>query len=377
VSSAGGAAVGFAVGGVGALLATPLAIRLARRLDFFDRPREYRQHGAPTPFLGGAAVLLAFLVAATATGDLSWRWLVVMGLAIGMWVIGTTDDAIAVPPKWRLLLVSGAAGAVFASGLGWDAAAPGVVDLLLTVVWIVGLVNALNLMDNLEGACGTVAAVSAAGIGALALVKGQPTVAALALALCGSCAGFLPWNLAGPARVFLGDGGSMPVGFLLATLAMAAARRSSAGAAGILVGAMLVGLPILDVALVSLSRSRRGVTLMTGGRDHLTHRILLVARSPRLVAAALAAGQFSLCTVAIVGYGIGSGAVAWFGLAAFLAGLATIAMLDRPRWRPAGIAVAPAVPGITIAATVGDLAVADPPRHLEQAARAIPENRAL
>src|SRR5436305_2375661 len=261
------AAVGFGVGLPVSLMATPLAIRLARRTGFYDRPREYRQHVAPTPFLGGAAVLAGFLIGALALGNLAPHLVVPMICAVGMWLLGTLDDGLSVAPKWRLLAAAGAALALYLSGMGWNTAGTWVVNLPLTILWIVGLVNAFNLMDNLDGACATVATVSAAGIGVVAAAKGQPLVAGLAFALSGACAGFLPWNLAGPARIFLGDGGSMPIGFLVAALAMLTARQSDTGRAGILLGALLVGLPILDVALVSLSRTRRGLSLLTGGRD--------------------------------------------------------------------------------------------------------------
>jgi UDP-GlcNAc:undecaprenyl-phosphate/decaprenyl-phosphate GlcNAc-1-phosphate transferase len=336
------AAVGFAVAGVASFAATPLAIRVARRTNFYDCPREYRKHSAPTPLLGGAAVLAAFLLAAVIIGGASGRLLVpLLSCAVGMWLIGTLDDRVAVPPKWRLIATAGAAVALSESGFGWDTAGGTGVDILVTVLWVVGLVNAFNLMDNLDGACSTVAAVAAAGVGVLAAIKGQATVAGLAFSLSGACAGFLPWNLAGPAKIFLGDGGSMPIGFLVAALAMATARHSQAGNAGLLVGALLAGLPILDVTLVSVSRTRRGVSLMTGGRDHLTHRILLALRSSRLVAAALAVAQGVLCSFAIVGYALGTLAVAGFAFAAFVTGVLAILVLDTPRWRPAGIAVGP------------------------------------
>jgi hypothetical protein len=107
----------------------------------------------------------------------------------------------------------------------------------------------------------------------------------------------------------------------------------------LLVGALLAGLPILDATLVSFSRTRRGVTLVTGGRDHLTHRLLLALHSPRAVAAVLALGQGLLCSAAIVGYELGEGAVAALAFAAFVAGVVAILVLDSARWRPAGIAV--------------------------------------
>ena len=334
-------AVGFAVSLVVSLLATPLAIRLARRADFYDRPREYRQHAVPTPFLGGAAVLCGFLIAGLVLGDIAPRLLIPVIGAVAMWLLGTLDDGLHVAPRWRLLAAAGAALALYLGGLGWNTAATGVVNLPLTILWIVGLVNAFNLMDNLDGACSTVAAVSAAGIGIVAAIKGQPAVAGLAFALSGACSGFLPWNLAGPARIFLGDGGSMPIGFLVAALAMLTARHSDSGRAGILLGALLVGLPILDVTLVSLSRIRRGVSLLTGGRDHLTHRLLLALRSPRWVAIALAVSQGLLCAMAVVGYELGTPVLAALALLSFLAGVAAVLVFDSARWRPGGIAPRP------------------------------------
>ena len=338
--------IGAALGTGGALVATPVAIRAARRLGFLDHPREYRRHSAPTPFLGGSAVLAAFLLAAIVVGTSARGFGVVLGCAVGLWAIGTLDDRAAVPPAWRVVAEAAAAGAVFAVGLGWNTAATGPVDLLLTIAWIVGVVNAFNLMDNLDGACGTVAAVSATGIGILAAIKGQVPVAGLSFGLAGACAAFLRSNLARPAKIFLGDGGSMPVGFLIAALAMATARHSPSGSAGILVGALLAGLPILDVTLVSVSRGRRGVSVLTGGRDHLTHRLLTVLRSPSLVAVALAVSQATLCGLAIAGYELGSGGLAALAFGAFVAGAGAIVLLDTQRWRPAGIATSETITAV-------------------------------
>ncbi len=332
------ALVAFAAAGAVTFVLTPASIRIARRTGFLDHPRDYRKHDSPTPFLGGTAVLFGFLIAAAIIAPLPSKLLVLLGWAVAMWLLGTLDDRIAVAPKWRVLAAAAAAVSLNRAGLGWTTSAGTVVDIVLAIAWVVGLVNALNLMDNLDGACGTVACVAAAGIGLLAAIKGDTPIAGLAFALSGACAGFLPWNLCRPARIFLGDGGSMPIGFLLAALAMATSRHAQGGNAGLLVGALLVGLPILDVTLVSLSRTRRGVSLMTGGRDHLTHRVLLKVNTPRRVGALLAVGQGCLCGLAIAGYELGAGAVIGFAFAAFVASIAAILVLDTEGWRPPGIA---------------------------------------
>jgi UDP-GlcNAc:undecaprenyl-phosphate GlcNAc-1-phosphate transferase len=240
-----------------------------------------------------------------------------------------------------LLAEALAAAALVSVDLGWKTSGGSVVDFALTVVWIAGIVNAFNLMDNLDGACSAVGCVSAIGIGTLAAIRGQTALAGLAFALAGGCAGFLPWNLAGPAKIFLGDGGSMTIGFLVATLSMAVAGDLHAGDANILAAALLAGVAILDTALVSVSRLRRGVTLMTGGRDHLTHRLLLAVHSPRAVAVVLAGVQAVLCAFAIVGNQLGTATLGGLAGLAVLLGVVAIAKLDTTSWRPPGIAVAP------------------------------------
>ncbi len=144
--------------------------------------------------------------------------------------------------------------------------------------------NAFNLMDNLDGATGTVTAVAASGIGALAATGSAWALGAMALALAGACAGFLPYNLAKPARIFLGDGGSMPIGLIISALIMAMTPVGELGEVMVPIAVVLVGLPALDTALVIVSRRRRGVSVFSGGRDHLTHRLLAKLGTPRRVA---------------------------------------------------------------------------------------------
>ena len=331
------AVVGFGLGAGAALALTPVAIRIASQLGFCDRPRDYRQHAAATPFLGGAAVLGAFLLAAVIVGGLSdSRWVLLVG-AVAMWAIGTVDDLVAVAPGWRLVSEVAVASALFAAGLGWGGfGGAGPLSYVLSVLWIVGLVNAFNLMDNLDGACATVAGVSALGIGTLAVIGGEAACAGMAFALAASCAAFLRFNLAGPARIFLGDGGSMPIGFLVAGLGMATSRGLLIGDAGLLAMALTAGAVILDTTLVSVSRIRRGVSIATGGRDHLTHRLLARLRSPRRVAVALGLVQALLCGMAVAGDRIGSAAVVVFAVVVVVAGAAAIAVLDSSGWRPKG-----------------------------------------
>lgn len=339
------AVLGLVVGGLVALAATPLAIAVAVRTDFLDHPREYRRHARATPFLGGSAVLLAFAVAAVAVGGVSRFW-VVLVCAVAMWALGTVDDRYAVPPKWRLLAESLAAGCLFADHLGWRVLGNPVLDLALTVVWFTGVINAFNLMDNLDGACGTVGCLSALGIAGLDVLHGHPAEAGLACGLAGACAGFLRYNLTSPSRIFLGDGGSMPVGFLVAALGIITGRSLPIGLPALPAIALTAGVVILDTTLVSVSRTRRGVSLATGGRDHLTHRLLGRLGSARAVAATLALVQGTLCALAVGAVALGAGAVVVLASVTVSLGLSVIWMLDTPAWRGAGVAAkAPAAAG--------------------------------
>ena len=314
-----------------ALLTVPAAAALALRMGFFDLPRGYRAHRAPTPYLGGLAVLVAFLPAAVAFGD-PGPHAPILACAVALAVLGTWDDRRHVAPGLRVLAELGAATVLWTADLGWAVTSVGVLDLALTWLWVVGIVNAFNLMDNMDGAAGSVALVSAAGLAVLAATRDELGLAALAVCVAGVCAGFLRYNLAAPARIFLGDGGSMWLGFAIVALAMAVAGAEGGGGAPLLVGALLVAVPILDTTLVVVSRTRRGISVLTGGRDHLSHRLRIRLPSARAVAAALGVGQAALAAVAI-GLAEAPGTlVTTAAVGCVAAGILLVAHLDSPAW---------------------------------------------
>jgi UDP-GlcNAc:undecaprenyl-phosphate/decaprenyl-phosphate GlcNAc-1-phosphate transferase len=329
-------ALAFALAFGIATAVVPVAIGVAWRTDFVDTPLAYKRHTRPTPYLGGAAVMAATVPAALVAGGMDSAVAWILGGAVVMLIVGTIDDRLTLGPVSRLAVEAGLAAVLWANGLGWSAFNSDIASLALTIVWIVGLVNAFNLMDNLDGATGTVGMICAAGAGIVALVYGGVAIAALAFALCGACAGFLVYNMARPSRIFLGDGGSMPIGFVVAAVLMAVSRDvGGLGAAAIVAAAPLVGLPILDTTLVLVSRARRGVPLFSGGRDHLTHRILGLLGTPRLVAASLAAAQAALCAVGLVLLGADLSTVLLTGIAYIMLGSLAIMVLDLSlRLRP-------------------------------------------
>jgi UDP-GlcNAc:undecaprenyl-phosphate/decaprenyl-phosphate GlcNAc-1-phosphate transferase len=309
-------------------------IALARRTAFYDHPTGYKGHHRATPFLGGLAVLAGFIAAVVAFGQATDRLWVILACALGLLAVGTLDDRFPVRPRWRVLAEVAAAIALDAAGLGWTVFGPELLNTLLTIAWVVGLCNAFNLMDNLDGATGTVAGVSAAGIGVVGLTYGDTATAAFAFALAGACAGFLAHNLARPARIFLGDGGSLPIGFLVAAGAIAACDGHGLGVTVIPFGALLAGLAIFDTTLVVISRRRAGVPLGTAGRDHLTHRMLSRLGSERRVALVLALVQAWLCLGAILGAQAGPAALSFVAVFALACGLVAGGVLESVRWRP-------------------------------------------
>jgi UDP-GlcNAc:undecaprenyl-phosphate/decaprenyl-phosphate GlcNAc-1-phosphate transferase len=314
-------------------LVTPAAMALARRTSFYDHPRGYKQHAAPTPYLGGIAIMVGVVVALVALRAQLGDFDTVVVVAVALLAVGTLDDRIGLNIGVRLVAEMGAAVALFYAGVGFGVFGNETADLLMTILFVLGVVNAFNLMDNLDGATTTIGLVSAAAIALFAALNDYLAGATLAVALAGACAGFLPYNLASPrARIFLGDGGSMAIGVTLAGLFMALPETEAFGWELLPVIAVLVGLPALDTALVIVSRLRRGVPLLSGGRDHLTHRLLEELGSCRRVALALAGAQTVVSGVAIALLYLDPDAAAAVSIGLLISGVALIGILDAPGW---------------------------------------------
>jgi UDP-N-acetylmuramyl pentapeptide phosphotransferase/UDP-N-acetylglucosamine-1-phosphate transferase len=317
-----------------ALAATPVAIVAATRSGFFDRPLGYKAHRAPTPYLGGAAVLGGLLLGLVPIGGDVATVGPIVGCALVLWALGTVDDRRSLSASSRLAVEAGAATLLWSLDLGWALSGSELANLVITNVWVVGLVNAFNLMDNMDGAAATVGAVTALATAVLALRVGDPGVAVLCAGLCGACIGFLPYNLASPARIFLGDGGSLPIGFVVSASSMALFHDGDSGWIVLLAALILAGLPVVDTGLVMISRRRAGVPLLSGATDHMTHRLASRLPSPRRVALTLGLVQAALAAVAIGAVELGKGSIitAWFIW--FVAAAATVLLLETRTWAP-------------------------------------------
>jgi UDP-GlcNAc:undecaprenyl-phosphate GlcNAc-1-phosphate transferase len=318
----------FIVGLLVTLLATPVARRVAIRTQFLDHPSGYKKHRRSTPYLGGAAVMTGIVVASVGFG-VSDDFSRLLGCALILFALGTIDDRIGLGITPRLIAQVFTATALWAVDLGWTMLPSELANLVLTVVWVVGITNAFNLMDNLDGATGTVAAVCTTGAGALAVIQGDPGLAVIAFAVSGACAGFLPFNLAKPSRIFLGDGGSMPLGMLVACTIMAIPDGQLDWSL-LFASAPLVGVVILDTTLVVVSRHRRKVPVFSGGRDHLSHRLLGALGTERRVALVLAVSQTVLCALSFALFQLDPEQVLAATALYVAAGAGVIALLENP-----------------------------------------------
>ncbi len=290
----------FVVSIAASLATVPLAIRSAHRLGLLDVPSGWKRHARSTPYLGGAGLLCGLLVAAVPLADGLGRFGWIMAGAVALSVLGTVNDKFNLSAILRIAVVVALGVLLWAVGSGWEIAGSQALGLLLTVIWILGVVNALNLLDLMDGAAGSVAVAAAGGIVALALVLNDLVLASLAAATCGACLGFLRYNLSRPAQIFLGDGGSMPLGFLCAAMIMEIPWDGEVGATRLFAGVLLFGIPLFDMTFRIYSRKRRGDTLMTAGPDSIANWLRRRLPSPLAVGVTLGLAQTLLSCVAIL-----------------------------------------------------------------------------
>lgn len=263
--------------------ATPLFRRIAPRLGIVDKPNARKIHTRPTPLMGGVAIYLAFIVALVILGD---RFYIreVVGILLGATLcsfMGLWDDRISLRPLVKLLGQMIATFILVASGVQVQALGNGVLNGLATTLWVVGITNAMNLLDNMDGLSGGVGAVAAAFFLLLAAMSGQYLVGALAAALLGACVGFLVYNV-NPASIFMGDAGSLFLGFMLAAVGIKLRFPDNVHFVTWMIPLLVLGLPIMDTTLVFISRLRRGKNpLTTPGKDHISHRLVKLGCTQR------------------------------------------------------------------------------------------------
>ena len=280
--------------------ATPLIRRFALRFGYTDQPDQRKIHSQPVPLLGGAAIYLAFVVVLLLFGDRDYVNQVVgifvgatlislMGVADDRWGLGSYVKLFGQLMAASILVYSGVQIQVFGSWL----------DIVITIVWVIGITNALNLLDNMDGLAGGIAMIAAVFFTLLASMSGQYLVGALAAALAGACAGFLVYNW-NPAHIFMGDTGSLFIGFLLAAVGIKLRFPTNSVMITWMIPIFVLGVPVFDTTLVFISRLRRGRNpLTTPGKDHISHRLAFLTGSRReaVLICYLIGGSFGLAAV--------------------------------------------------------------------------------
>ncbi len=277
--------------------AVPVVRRIALAKGITDRPRQDRWHQSPTPYLGGAALLLGALGSSAFLPQWDVQALTLVAGAFVLAMVGLVDDFRDVSAVGRLLVEAAVASAAFFAGARVHIFDDGV-DLVPTVGWFVVVTNAFNLLDNMDGGMASIAAVVSAAIATVALAEGQVLVGGLAVATGAACLGFLFYNWY-PARIFMGDAGSLFLGFMLAATALK--LRPRVPHATSVTGLVLLLSPALfDTSLVVISRVRTGRSIFVGGTDHTSHRLMRLGHGQRTTAAMLAAVSMTLVTVGVL-----------------------------------------------------------------------------
>jgi len=257
------------------------------RVGRVDRPREDRWHRQPTPKLGGMGMFAAFALSLATAGlyqpawnSLEARWSILAG-AVLMFALGLYDDFKRIHPPAKLAgQMVAATIVIFFGGYTIDFFPWPVANIILTFFWLVGITNAINLLDNMDGLAGGVSLIAAGVLSYFFWHGGNSDLLLISLALVGAILGFLVFNFP-PAKIFMGDSGSLLLGFTLATLAIARRTQASNIFAVVAVPTLLFLLPILDTGLVTLTRLLRGQSPAQGGTDHTSHRLIAFGLTER------------------------------------------------------------------------------------------------
>lgn len=279
----------FAIALVASILFTIAVRTAARKFGWVAKPRADRWHRKPTALLGGVAIYFAFVLAFIMNrppklhGDMLF-----LVCASGMFFLGLLDDFLHLKPYTKLVvqIILATLFTTFGLRLHWLPST--VLDQALTIFWLVGITNALNLLDNIDGLAGGVALIASSYLVYFCHVSGQPGAAHLAAAFSGAVLGFLVFNF-NPASIFMGDCGSLFVGFFLGGVTLvnnqSGLRRNIIAVLSIPV--LLLLLPIVDTALVTLNRKLAGRRVAEGGRDHTSHRLVALGMSERVAVVTL------------------------------------------------------------------------------------------
>lgn len=265
-----------------ALALTPLVIKFAVKIGAMDVPKDERRvHKVAMPLMGGLAMYIAVVIGMILFLPKDRKYIAILIGATLILISGIKDDIKGTTPKEKLVYQLLAAGIVIWGGVNIDFITnpfgQGSFDLRwlaipITIFWIVGITNTLNLIDGLDGLAGGVAFISSFSFMLVAIKMGQGSIGVLAALLAGACLGFLPYNF-NPAKIFMGDTGSLFLGYMLALISIEGALKSVATIA-MIIPIIILGVPIFDTTFAIFRRLLKGQSIMAADKSHLHHRLL-------------------------------------------------------------------------------------------------------
>jgi len=329
----------FLIGLSASLVLTVPVRALAIRVGMVDLPGPRKVHLTPIPLLGGLAIYCGVMLGIFAVFDGPAR-AQSLGIFTGatiVAIVGFLDDRgwlhhqiklfLGMPLAAVILLASGVHANIFEALIGGRAGTW--LDGALTIAWVVGITASFSILDHMDGLCAGVAAMASAFFALLAYLNGQTVVTTLAAATLGAAAGFLRWNFK-PAKIFMGDGGAMFLGFLMAALGLKLRLEHATNLAGWLAPVLILGATIFDTTLVTISRSRRGLLpFATPGKDHSAHRLANLGLGQRGAVVAMYLGGAVGGSAAVVAAYSSSLGAALVGLLAVVAMVLAVVWLER------------------------------------------------
>ena len=291
---------------------TPLMRKIAISTNVIDKPNSsHKSHKQPVPYLGGVAIIIGVITISYSislfsnfTSNTFWLATSVLGPALALGIVGLWDDLKNLNPLPRFIAQSIAgvftAIVLIVTDTVGNPTGSILFDSVFTILWVVGICNAINFFDNLDGGAAGTVAISSIAVTFLALNGDQYLIAALATVAAGATLGFLVWNKS-PAKIYMGDAGALFLGVLLASLTIRLHPGSQNEIGSYLTPFFLLAVPILDTSVAVFSRLRRHVSPFQGGQDHLSHRLIRAGLSRKQAAASLwgLSGVFSLIAIFI------------------------------------------------------------------------------
>lgn len=288
---------------------TPVVKNFAIRIGAVDKPDARKVHHGLIPRLGGLAIYTGFMVSVITTIGFTYEMVGIMVGATFLIAVGIADDVYSLPPKVKLLgqiIAAAIPVVIFNINIEWIDVPrlgiiylPEIISLPLTIFWIIGFVNTVNLIDGLDGLAAGIATIASIAIALLAFQMGQWVAAAAMIAMTGACLAFLQYNF-NPAKIFMGDTGSMFLGYIISAVSVMGSMKTVATAV-LIVPLLALTVPITDTLLAIVRRKSSGVPIFSPDKNHLHHRLLAKGLNQKQVVLVMyALTAFFSCTALIV-----------------------------------------------------------------------------